>query len=493
MQHRSYRVLAMHILWLMRLIALLPLVGCAWFGDSSQRTEMLSIPEMQDTLRHAGQDEVFNGQWPTQDWWQAFNDDTLSGLIETALAANPDLKAAEARLRQAQALVDARGAELYPTVNAHISFSAQRFSANSVQAKLAGESFRSLLLDPFVLRYHLDFWGRDQAALQAAVGRALATAAETAEARLLLAVSVAGAYFDLQAASYELSLSVAMVADHETLAKLERTRLALGLAGEAPALQAKIGLYAAKQLQARLQADVERHRHLLATLAGKGPDWGQGIKIEDVAALQVPLLPDDIPLRLLSRRPDLSAARLYAEAAAEQIKVAKTAFYPDVNLLAFTGLHSVSLTDVLLQGSSLAYAVGPSIDFPIFEGGRLRANLSHQEAAYDAAVERYNASLLRAVQEVADALSRRREIETRLSAQRQTLQDAETNKRLQQTLARAGLSDQRKPLQARLEVNQVCLVLAELLAEQRKAAVRISKALGGGYDAGIPTRYTNAQ
>lgn len=489
MRHHPCSVLAMHLRRRMRLIVLLPLAGCAWFGDSSQRAELWPLPEMRETLRGAGQDKIFNGQWPTQRWWQAFNDAVLTALIETALAANPDLKATEARLRQSQALVDAQAAELYPTVNANISFTAQRFSANSVQAKLAGENFRLLLLDPFVLRYHLDFWGRDEAALQGAVGRALATAAETADARLLLAVSVAGAYFELQAASAELALIDAIVADYEALEKLEQARFVQGLSSEASALQAKIALNAARQQQARLQAQMELRRHLLATLVGKGPDWGMGIKIGDTTTLQAPLLPDDIPLHLLSRRPDLTAARLYVEAAAEEIKVAETAFYPDVNLIAFTGLHSVSMTDVLLQGSSLAYAVGPSIEFPIFEGGRLRANLTHQEATYDAAVERYNASLLTAVQEVADALTRRHEIEVRLLQQQQTLVDSEANSRLNQTLAQTGLSDQRKPLQARLEAHQVRLVLAGLIAEQRKAAVSLIKALGGGYDADTQTPY----
>jgi len=228
---------------------------------------------------------------------------------------------------------------------------------------------------------------------------------------------------------------------------------------------------------------LELRRHLLATLAGQGPDWAQGIKLQDPSAIPTPRLPVDLPLRLLARRPDLTAARLHAEAAAEEIKVAETAFYPDVNLIAFTGLHSVSLTDIALQGSSLAYSVGPSIEFPLFEGGRLRANLSYQQSTYDAAVERYNASLLHAVQEVADALSLWREFNYRVNEQRQTLADAETNSRLGDALARSGLGDKSKPLQAKLEANRERLTLTALEAEQRKAAIRIVKALGGGYDA----------
>ncbi|MCQ8131111.1 TolC family protein, partial [Methylomonas rivi] len=177
-------------------------------------------------------------------------------------------------------------------------------------------------------------------------------------------------------------------------------------------------------------AEAALQRNLLAALAGKGADWGREIRIEAGTCTEQAVLPSDLPLRLLSHRPDISAARLQAEAAAEEIKVAETAFYPDVNLIAFTGLHSVSLSDVLLQGASLAYAVGPSIEFPIFEGGRLRANLSYQQAAYDRSVERYNASLVQAVREVADSVSRWRETGQRLAEQTQILADAAASEQL---------------------------------------------------------------
>jgi len=466
---------------------LLSTSGCAWFGEESERARMNVMPDISHTLQSARTERPFLDEWPRQNWWWRFNDATLSQLIETALADNPDFKATEARLRQSQAMVDAQAAELYPTVDANISFSAQRYSANSVQAKFAGENFRQLLINPLILRYHLDFWGRDEASLQGAVSRSLAVAAETADAKLLLAVAVAGVYFDLQAATEKLAIAEHIVGDHTALARLEQARFDNGLSGEAPALQARIALNNAKQQQASLQAERELQRHLLAALTGKGPDVEQSIQIQPLSALQPPPLPADLPLHLLSRRPDLTAARLHAEAAAEEIKVAETAFYPDVNLIAFTGLHSVDLADIALQGSSLAYAVGPSIEFPIFEGGRLRANLSYQQSSYDAAVERYNASLVHAVQEVADALSRWRELEARLTEQEQSLADAETNNRLGESLARTGLGDQSKPLLTRLQANRERLLLTALAAEQRKAAVRIIKALGGGYDASTQT------
>lgn len=469
--------------------ALIPcMVGCAWFGEDSQRASIMAMPEITETLKSARAELASSEQWPQQDWWTVFADPSLNRLIETALAGNPDFKAAEARLRQSQALVDAQAAELYPTLGANVGFSAQRYSANSVQAKFAGEDFRQLLVNPLLLRYHLDFWGQDQAALQAAVGRSLAVAAELADARLLLAATVAAAYFDLRAANDKLALAEHIAADREALSTLEQSRLTNGLSNQEPLLRARMEWHAARQRLAGIRAKIELHKNLLAALAGQGSDWGRTLQVESGMMPQQIPLPTDLPLRLLARRPDLTAARLHAEAAAEEIKVAETAFYPDVNLIAFTGLHSVSLTDILLQGSSLAYAVGPSIELPLFEGGRLRANLSHRQAAYDAAVERYNAGLVHAVQEVADALNRWRELETRLAEQRHSLADAEQNHRLSETLNRTGLGDRAQPLRTRIDENRERLHLLSLEAERRKTAVSIIKALGGGYDKAINAR-----
>ncbi|CCE24722.1 efflux transporter outer membrane subunit [Methylotuvimicrobium alcaliphilum] len=457
------------------------IAGCAWFPESTQRAVMNALPEIGQTISEAQQRLPATDRWPDPAWWDIFNNPQLQTLIEASLESNPDLKATAARLSQAQSMVDAQAAELYPTVHANITFNAQRFSANSVQVKFAGENFRHMLINPLILRYHLDFWGRDKAALQAAVGRAVAVENELADAKLLLSATVAQGYFDLSESAEKLKLIQQIVRHKEALLKLEQTRLELGLVERSAPLTTGIELNAAREIEAAFRAKVDLQRHLLAALAGRGPDWGQSIAADPSLFPKRLNLPADLPLSLLAHRPDIAAARLHAEAAAEEIKVAETAFYPDVNLIAFTGLHSVSMTDVMLQGASLAYAVGPSIEFPIFEGGRLRANLTYQEATYDAAVERYNASLLHAVQEVADALTRWQEIEDRLAKHQHSLEAAQSNESLAQTLNRAGLNNRSDLLEARIQVLDQRYHLATLENERFKTAVQLFKALGGGY------------
>ncbi|MGR8940318.1 MAG: efflux transporter outer membrane subunit [Gammaproteobacteria bacterium] len=463
------------------LALILLLAGCAWFSEPTQRAKMITAPHIGKTLHPFKASLQAGHGWPSQSWWKSFASPALNRLIETAVADSPTLKVVETRMRQSQALVDSRTADLYPTVDANFSFSAQRYSANSVQAKLAGEHFRHMVINPFVLRYHLDLWGRDRAALQAAIGEAMASETEVADARLLLSAAVASGYFNLVSAAERLALTEKIVTRREQLLKLTQTRLDSGLTSNAPLLAAQIELNHARQQAAALRAEIELQKNLLAALAGKGPDWGRDIAVEHGILPYRLSLPSDLPLRLLAHRPDVAAARLRAEAAAEEIKVAKTAFYPDVNLFSFAGLHSVSISDVLLQGSSLAYAAGPSVDFPIFEGGRLRANLSYQEAAYDQAVAQYNAQVLLAVQEVADALAGWQKIDAQLTAQRHSTASAAEARRLEAALNQVGLNDRSGRLAADAAEYDQRLRQAALEGEYFKAATQVVKALGGGY------------
>jgi NodT family efflux transporter outer membrane factor (OMF) lipoprotein len=455
--------------------------SCAWLPEPSVRASKIPMPRIDKTLAASRQSSPTSARWPAEKWWQSFTIPALNRLVETALADSPNIKMVEARLRQAQTLVDAEAANQYPTIDANIGFSAQRFSANSVQAKLAGEHFRQLLINPFVLRYHLDLWGEDKAALEAAIGKAMASEIELADARLLLSAAVAGTYFELASASARLDAAEHLTADRAEWLKWAEARLSTGLASTAPLLKAKMELNDARQQEAAIRAEILVLQNRLAALAGKGPDWGRQVATGPLVLPRLLPLPADLPLRLLAHRPDVQAARLRAEAEAKLIEVAETAFYPDVNLVSFAGLHSVSLTDVLMQGSSLAYAVGPSVDFPIFEGGRLRAELQYQEAAYNAAVERYNGQVLHAVQEVADTLAGWEKISQQVEQQRQTLAAAEATRQLAETEYRSGLSDRRVLIESNLALSAQRLRLAGLEGVYCQTAVQLARALGGGY------------
>ena len=463
------------------ILPLLLMVSCAWLPESSKRAEMFPSPSMAHAMATANARFNVKNGWLQQQWWRQLNSTALNTLIATALKDNPNLKQVDARVQQAQTLVDAQAAELYPTIDATISFSAQRFSANSVQVKFAGEHFRHLLINPFILRYHLDLWGQDEAALQAAIGKAHATETEMEDAQLLLTATIAKAFVDFNILAIQQNIRQQIVSSRTKLKAIAQSRLSNGLSSDEPLFKAEKALLRAQDQNTALLSRINRQKNLLAVLASKGPDWGETIVADLKFETIRPEIPQSLPLQILSHRPDVQAAKMRAQAAADDIKVAQTAFYPDVNLVAFSGLHSVSISDVLLQGSSLAYAVGPSIDFPLFEGGRLRAQLSHQEAVYDEAVQKYNAAVLRAVQEVADAIEQAQEITSRLEEHQEILSSQRKTTQVAEALYREGLSNRIGSLEAAVEEREQASVLAALQGESSKTLIQFYTALGGGY------------
>jgi NodT family efflux transporter outer membrane factor (OMF) lipoprotein len=457
----------------------LGMAGCESLPKPTPRAQLLEMPALKETLQ--GSHPIKWGDWPRSEWWRDFHSPALNDLIARALEHNPSLQAAAHRVREAQALAEIRAAELFPSIEASLSLTGQRFSANSVQSKFAGESFVLALFNPLNVRYYLDFWGRNRAALEAALGIAQAKEAELAQARLLLATALARTYFRMVAAAEGQRLSQAMLDLQRQHLDIDQFRVARGLDPKAPLYGAEQKLEQAKQQQAIRRAETEILRAELAALTSHGPDWGRQIPVK---ATQFPRefpLPKDLPLKLLAHRPDVAAARYLAEAAAQEIKVAKTAFYPNVNLMGFAGLHSANLPDLLFSGQSLAFLAGPVLDLPIFEGGRLRANLKAKQAAYDAAVEAYNNTLLRAVQGVAEALAHWKAVHDLLIAQRDSLEAMRKNERLAEVGYKTGLNDQRAVLGARYALYQERFQLITLEAEYLQAAVGLIEALGGGY------------
>lgn len=458
-------------------LAVLP--GCAWLPDETPRARLLSPAELGPQA--GGPEAGSRYPWPKPEWWRRFRDPGLNALMVTALADSPTLKHAAQRLREVQALSDRRAAELLPLVESGLSASGQRYSANSVQARFAGETFGLAIINPIELSYHLDLWGRDRAALEEALGLAEAERAELLQARLLLAAALARGYLRLGVAIGQQQLAEAMADTLREHLRLLRVRFDQGLDGKRSLETAEARLHEAEQVALGSATRVALLRHQLAALAGKGPAWGETLR---PAAAPVPDafgLPESLPLHLLARRPDVLAARLRAEASAKAIDVAKTAFYPDVNIRGFAGLHSVSLVHALFQGSSLAFAIGPTLELPLFEGGRLKANLEYRQAAYDGAVEAYNAALVQAVREAADALARLEDIERRRDAQAGGAAALAENYRLAGWMKAQGLSDRVRLLESRYARDLQMFRLRELDAERELALVDLIEALGGGF------------
>ena len=468
--------------------------GCAWIPPDGKRAELRTPPALEHTLSEAGRQEPLPPvrRWPNDRWWRQFGSPELNRLTDIALKDNPGLKAAAARLRQAEGLVRVEGARLLPFLDAEARLTTDRISAHGVSAalnpELAGAHVISAAIRPLSFRYEFDFWGKNRAALEAALGEAAADEAEQADVRLRLTAAIARAYFRGLALRQQLDLAEDMVRLQRELLHLAETRFQLGLDAADPVKQATIALETANKREASARDQLELQRNLLARLLGTGPDKTRHLFTGRVTVPDRIPLPTKLPLELLAHRPDLAAAVHRAEAAAQRIKVAKASFLPTVDLTAFVGLSAArlskgasSLANVLFSGSSFAYGVSPGVRLPWFEGGRLRGELSAQRAEYDRAVELYNDTLLQAVQEVADGLSSWRETRAIVEAHGRLLNSQREALNLAQERLNSGLDDRRAVLARRHAVLDQEYVLKALETHQLVAMADLIEALGGGY------------
>jgi NodT family efflux transporter outer membrane factor (OMF) lipoprotein len=468
--------------------------GCAWIPSGDKPAKFIKTPALKHTLSHAVHNEPLapTGHWPHERWWREFGSAELNGLMARALKDNIGLKVVAARLRQAQALARVEGARLLPFLDAEMELVNKRISENGVAARLnhevAGANIVFGQINPFNFRYEFDFWGKNRAAMEAALGEAAAEDAEQAEVLLQLTSAIARAYMHGIALRQQLDLAHAMVELWSNLLAIDETRLRLGLDSADHVKQSTIEWEQVNKREAGIRDQLNIQRNLLASLIGKGPNSTQTLFANTVINTEKIRLPAKLPLELLSQRPDLASALHRAEAAAQQVKVAKASFLPTIDLTAFAGVNALRLTkgasslaNILFSGSSFSYGIAPGLRLPLFEGGRLRGELSAQRAEYDGAVELYNKTLLHAAQEVADSLSRWRETRSILKAQDRLLSAQQEKLNLAQQRFRSGLVDRRALLAYENAVLDQEYALKTLEADRRIAMVDLMEALGGGY------------
>ncbi|KXJ97772.1 MAG: putative multidrug resistance outer membrane protein, partial [Nitrospira sp. OLB3] len=464
--------------------------SCAWIPKGDPPAEYIEPPEMKETLA-----EVTHRlqQWPDDRWWEQFGNPELNDLIETALKDNPGLKVASARLREATAMVKVEGARLLPFLEADASLTYERLSQHGVFAALnpevAGVQFMLGIINPLSFRYEFDFWGKNRAMLESALGHAAAEEAEMAEVRLRLTTGIARAYFRGQALRQQFDIVKTIVGIRRDLLKLAETRFRLGLDNDQPVKVAVADYEAAFKREAAVRDQLDVQRHLIARLAGKGPDEAIHLFAKPAAVIPSQIsAPDHLSIGLLVHRPDLAAALYRAYAASKLVKVAKTRFYPTIDLTGFVGFNALTLTkgadklaNFLFSGQSFSYGLAPGLRIPWFEGGRLRGELAAQRAEYDAAVELYNDTLLDAMREVADSLSAWQTTGEMMASHKRLLASLSDDWRLAKVRLVSGLDDDREVLRHRQPVLEQEYALRALESDQLVAAVDLIEFLGGGY------------
>ena len=301
-------------------------------------------------------------EWPADDWWRAYGDTQLDGLMGEALAGSPTLAVAEARVRKAQAVVAQAHSRELPQISGNASVNEQKQSYNfGIPAEFVPHGYNDYGRATLDFSWELDFWGKNRAAVAAASSEARAAQADAAEARLVLSTNIAAAYADLSRLFAERDVAVRAMDLLGETSKLVADRVANGLDTLGEQRQAEAAPLQSKADLAAIDEQIELTRHRLAALTGAGPDRGLSIARPSASALKPFGVPAELAANLVGRRPDVTAARWRAEAAAERIHEAHAAFYPDVNLVAFIGVQSLFLNKLTSSGSDMRRGFGPAV------------------------------------------------------------------------------------------------------------------------------------
>jgi len=413
-------------------------------------------------------------------WWKSLDDAQLDRIMTDALAGNPSLEVAAARVRAARAAIDQAHAGLLPQVGIDVQEARQRLSDKYIIPPPYAGTSRWVGTAQANLSWSLDLAGRQKALVDAAASQTWAAELDLAAARITLSGAVMQAYVNLRRADMQAGLADRFVASREEQLRLARSRQTNRLGSDFDLRAAETLLAEARQARVRADGDKALMTHALAALAGRGPDYYSTLSRPQLRLDQYLPIPTEVPADLLGRRPDILAAQAKVDASDAGRRVARADFYPNVDIRAFAGFSAIGLGS-LLMGGAATYGAGPAIHLPIFEGGRLRAGYNRALAERDAAIANYNDLVVRAVREVADALS---SVDTNAKVTAEQLEISRglsETVRLDEVRVRTGLGARLDVLDAQDRELAAAQRLTDLQADGALARIQLVVALGGGF------------
>ncbi|AZC35423.1 efflux transporter outer membrane subunit [Pseudomonas chlororaphis] len=462
----------------------LAISGCIGTGGIAPQGK--ALPANTLATDEAIQSAARDARWPAAQWWQAYGDAQLNQWVNLAVQGSPSMAMAAARVRQARAMAGI--AESAESLQIKGDATLKRHNWPTDQFYGPGELANSTTWDnnaALGFSYALDLWGRESNASERAVDLAHMSAAEGRLAQLELQNNVVRAYIQLSLQYAQRDIVLATLKQQEQILELAQKRLAGGIGTHFEVSQAQTPLPETHRQLDALDEEIALGRNQIAALAGKGPGAGAQLQRPSLS-LAAPLkLPSALPAELLGQRPDVVASRWQVAAQARGIDVAHAGFYPNVDLVGSLGYMATGGGALeFLTGKKLNYNVGPAISLPIFDGGRLRAELGEAAAGYDIAVAHYNQTLVNALKNISDQLIRRESMDKQAEFAAESVASAQKTYDIAMVAFQRGLTDYLNVLNAQGMLFRQQQIQQQVQAARLSAHAELVTALGGGLEAG---------
>ncbi len=465
------------------LVSLLLLAGCVSLPKDEQTQNLISPPSVQTSVEKGLESGIFaQGDWPQENWWEIFQSTELNALVEEALGQNPTIHGIEKRVEFAKQTAKVVRSRLFPLVNFDANETWEYLSHHGLYRAFNPEiPINANLIDlTLSFTYEFDFWGKNRNLFRAALGENKAQEAEAADVELITTSAVAQAYFALKTNLVRERLYERLFDVRKKTFQLQNRLESSALLSRIEPLLSEEKVLEAEKFVSGIQEEVETNRHLINILLGRGPDTPVHVEGRLPPVIQSLCLPDDLSVDLLARRPDLMAQIWRVEALAHEVGAAKADFYPNINLTGFLGLESIAYS-LLMKSASKTAGLQPAIHLPIFTAGAIRANVRAKKALFDQAVFDYNNLLLRSAGEVADLLVLAQSVFAQKKDQTRIVEAAKLRYDLISLRRQSGLDNLLSPYYIEEELILRELEDVTLLYNQYLAAIKLIKALGGGY------------
>lgn len=464
------------------------LSGCALIHhDTTPYTEI--APEQ---INLADDIHLARDGWPAARWWTRYGDAQLDALIDQALANAPTMVIARTRVAQARSDVELVSAGTGLQVVALALLDREHVSANGFLGPFAQNEPALGLTGPWYTEgvvglgasLNVDLWGKQRAQVAASLGVSNARLAEASAVELEISADVAQLYYGIQTTYQLIDLLNELHETAEFAVQAHEARAARGLEARTLLEEARAQQLAVERQIVSARAQIKQFRESMRALVGAGPDGLPAIEPVALPRSQA-ALPPALSYELLARRPDLQAMRWYVESSFDRIDAAKAAFYPSFDIKAFFGVNALHLADLFTHASQQINLV-PGLYLPVFDGGRLNANLGNARHASDLLILQYNQSVLNAVRDVATTGSQLQDLDAEAKLQTQKIQAVTFAQDGADAHYRSGLGSRLTAEEAKQAVLLERVALLDLDGRRIGQDIALTKALGGGYRSDAP-------